>query len=234
MLDQKALEYLVGLGKVQVIEIDGQKYSPVGLNHVKVPKVEGINVNSLTGLVDYLKSKFDDNAFDGTMVHVVSESQVKLVSNILEDSGRETYMVADAFSPKFNFGQWYDVENFIIAMQSCFVPNEDSGRLLRVVGNIKEENIRQSGDDGVSQQVTAKTGIATVENIKVPNPIVLAPFRTFVEIKQPESKFVFRMQQGPRCALFEADGGAWRLEAMKEIKEFLDSELSGMGIPIIS
>ena len=234
MLDQKALEYLVGLGKVQVIEINEQKYSPVGLNHVKVPKVEGIKVNSLTGLVDYLKSKFDDNAFDGTMVHVVSESQVKLVSNILEDSGRETYMVADAFSPKFNFGQWYDVENFIIAMQSCFVPNEDSGRLLRVVGNIKEENIRQSGDDGVSQQVTAKTGIATVENIKVPNPIVLAPFRTFVEIKQPESKFVFRMQQGPRCALFEADGGAWRLEAMARIKAFLEAELDGMEIPIIS
>ena len=234
MLDQKALEYLVGLGKVQVIEIDGQKYSPITLNHIKVPKVEGIKVNSLTGLVDYLKSKFDDNAFDGTMVHVVSESQVKLVSNILEDSGRETYMVADAFSPKFNFGQWYDVENFIIAMQSCFVPNEDSGRLLRVVGNIKEENIRQSGDDGVSQQVTAKTGIATVENIKVPNPIVLAPFRTFVEIKQPESKFVFRMQQGPRCALFEADGGAWRLEAMARIKAFLETELDGTGIPIIS
>lgn len=196
--------------------------------------MEGIKVNSLTGLVDYLKSKFDDAAFSGVMVHVVSENQVKLVSNILEDSGREIYMVAEAFSPKFNFGQWYDVENFIIAMQSCFVPNEDSVRLLRVVGNIKEENIRQSGDDGVSQQVTAKTGIATVENIKVPNPIILAPFRTFVEISQPESKFVFRMQQGPKCALFEADGGAWRLEAMKEIKEFLDSELSGIGIPIIS
>ena len=234
MLDQKALEYLVGLGKVQVIEIDGQKYSPITLNHIKVPKVEGIKVNSLTGLVDYLKSKFDDNAFDGTMVHVVSHDCVKLVSNILEDSGRETYMVADAFSPKFNFGQWYDVENFIIAMQSCFVPNEDSGRLLRVVGNIKEENIRQSGDDGVSQQVTAKTGIATVENIKVPNPIALAPFRTFVEIKQPESKFVFRMQQGPRCALFEADGGAWRLEAMKRIKAYLEEELEGLEIPIIS
>ena len=234
MLDQKALEYLVGLGKVQVMEIDGQKYSPVGLVHVKVPKVEGIKVNSLTGLVDYLKSKFDDDAFDGTMVHVVSHDYVKLVSNILEDSGRETYMVAEAFSPKFNFGQWYDVENFIIAMQSCFVPNEDSVRLLRVVGNIKEENIRQSGDDGVSQQVTAKTGIATVENIKVPNPIALAPFRTFVEIKQPESRFVFRMQQGPRCALFEADGGAWRLEAMRDIKNFLEAELDGTGIPIIS
>lgn len=239
MLDQKALEYLVGLGKVQVMEIDGQKYSPVGLNHVKVPKVEGIKVNSLTGLVDYLKSKFDDNAFEGTMVHVASESQVKLVSNIMDDSGRETYMVADAFSPNFNFGSFYGVESFIIAMQSCFVPNEDSGKILKVVGNIKEEAVKQTSDDGISQAVMAKSGIATVEMVFVPNPVILAPYRTFVEIEQPESKFVFRMKQGqngsgPQCALFEADGGAWRLEAMKEIKEFLDSELSGMGIPIIS
>lgn len=234
MFDQKALEYLVGLGKVQTLEINGQTYSPVGLNHVRLPKVEPIKVNSLTGLVDYLKSKFDESAFDGTMVHVVSESQVKLVSNILDDSGRETYMVAEAFSPKFSFDRFHDVENFIISMQSCFVQNEDSEKILRIVGNLKEENVRQTGDDGVSQKVTAKTGIATVEEIKVPNPVILSPYRTFAEIKQPESKFVFRMQQGPRCALFEADGGAWRLEAMYRIKDFLEEELEGMGIPIVS
>ena len=143
-------------------------------------------------------------------------------------------MTAEAFAPKFNFGQWYDVESFIIAMQSCFVQNEDSEKILKVVGNIKEEAVRQTGDDGISQQVTAKTGIATVENIKVPNPVVLAPFRTFREIAQPESKFVFRMQQGPRCALFEADGGAWKLDAMARIKEWLEIELEGLKIPIIS
>jgi len=73
-----------------------------------------------------------------------------------------------------------------------------------------------------------------IPNIKVPNPVVLAPFRTFREIAQPESKFVFRMQQGPRCALFEADGGAWRLEAMKRSKAYLEEELEGLEIPIIS
>lgn len=237
MFDQKALEYLVGLGKVQTLEVNGQTYSPVGLNHIRMPKVEPIKVNSLTGLVDYLKSKFDEGAFDGTMVHVVSESQVKLVSNILDDSGRETYMVAEAFSPKFNFGNFYEVESFIIAMQSCFVPNDDSARILKVVGNIKEENVRQTGDDGVSQRVTAKTGIATVEEVVVPNPVVLAPFRTFLEVEQPESKFIYRMrsgQSGPGCALFEADGGAWRLEAMERVRAFLEAALDGMGIPIIS
>jgi hypothetical protein len=234
MFDQKALEYLVGLGKVQVIEINDQKYSPVPLNHVRLPKVEPIKVNSLTGLVDYLESKFDDDAFIGKMVHVVSHDCVKLVSNILGDAGREVYMTAEAFAPKFNFGQWYDVESFIIAMQSCFVQNEDSAKILRVVGNIKEEAVKQTGDDGVSQKVTAKTGIATVEEVKVPNPVILAPYRIFREIEQPESKFVFRMQMGPRCALFEADGGAWRLNAMARIKEWLEIELEGLKIPIIS
>jgi hypothetical protein len=55
--------------------------------------------------------------------------------------------------------------------------------------------------------------------------VVLAPYRTFVEVTQPESDFVFRMQNGPRCALFEADGGAWKLTAMRHIKEYLQAAL---------
>lgn len=100
MFDQKALEYLVGLGKVQVIEINDQKYSPVPLNHVRLPKVEPIKVNSLTGLVDYLESKFDDDAFIGKMVHVVSHDCVKLVSNILGDAGREAEHLVRANLPE--------------------------------------------------------------------------------------------------------------------------------------
>ncbi|KHO31340.1 hypothetical protein OR63_10900, partial [Clostridium tetani] len=83
------------------------------------------------------------------------------------------------------------------------------------------------GDDGVSQAATIKTGVASVNEVKVPNPVVLAPFRTFPEIEQPESKFIFRMQSGPRAALFEADGGAWRNEAMIKIKAYLEEQLKG-------
>lgn len=49
---------------------------------------------------------------------------------------------------------------------------------------------------------------------------------------QPESQFVFRMKEdkydGVQCALFEADGGAWRLVAMENIKEYLERELEGL------
>ena len=173
------------------------------------------------------------------MVHVISENYVKLISNIMKDSGRETYMAASALNPTFNFGNYYGVESFIIAMQSCFVPNDDSAQILKVVGNIREEAVKQTSDDGISQAVMAKSGIATVEMVSVPNPVILAPYRTFIEVEQPASKFVFRMKQGqggsgPSCALFEADGGAWRLEAMKRIKSFLEAELIGTGISVIS
>ncbi|MDI3534802.1 MAG: hypothetical protein PWQ82_1167 [Thermosediminibacterales bacterium] len=234
---KEALEYLVRLGQVKTIEVNGQHYATQGLTRILLPKAETVKVNSLTGLINYIKSGFDAKAFAGTLIHVVDHSEVRLISNILGDRGRETYMSAHAFEPEFRFGRFYDTESFIILLQSCFVQNEDAKKILKLVGNIKDTYIRQIGDDGITQSVTAKTGIATVEEVAVPNPVTLAPYRTFVEVKQPESKFVFRMrksEEGPQAALFEADGGAWKIEAMQRVKEFLEDKLVGTGVKVIA
>lgn len=233
-----ALQYLVNLGKAEIIEADnGYYYSTEQLYPVKEPLASALIVETLSGLVDYIKSEFDRSSLNGQLVQVVSSRQVHLLSALFDDGQRETYMIAEAFSPGFEFDQWYESEDFIIGLQSCFVENDDKAKILKVVGNIKDEAVRQYGDDGVTQQVTAKTGLAQVEDVPIPNPVMLAPFRTFMEIEQPESKFVFRMRQGddgPECALFEADGGAWKLEAMKKVKAYLRAELDGTGIAIIS
>ena len=234
---KEALQYLIGLGQIETLEVNGQDYSKSALHHITQPTADPLKVNTLSGITDYLLSKFDEDHFVGTMVQVISHRQVNLVSQLLCDSQRETYMIAEAFSPKFNFGQWYDLENFVIALQSCFIRNEDTERILKIVGNIKESAVKQYNDDGVTQQVTAKVGVAKVEDVPVPNPVMLAPYRTFIEVAQPESKFIFRMTQGnrgPECALFEADGGAWKLEAMDSIKAFLEEKLVVPGITVIS
>ena len=36
------------------------------------------------------------------------------------------------------------------------------------------------------------------------------------------------------CALFEADGGAWRLEAMASIKAYMEGQLAAAGVKVIS
>lgn len=97
--------------------------------------------------------------------------------------------------------------------------------LLKVVGNVKEENVRETGDNGIAQAVTIKTGVASAADVLVPNPVSLAPYRTFLEVEQPASSFIFRMKDGPSGAIFEADGGAWRNQAIANVREYLATEL---------
>lgn len=220
---KEALQYLIGLGNAQVANVGDQKFSTQPLHLIQEAYPNAINVRSLSGLVEYLKSEFDGE--QKMMVHVVSPTQVVAFSTYNRDFNRNQYIKAEAMLPELSFGRWHEAEEFNIKMQSCYVPNEDQATILKVVGNIQEDNVKTTGDDGVSQTVVAKTGIAQVGSVKVPNPVVLKPYRTFVEVSQPESEFVFRMQSGPKCALFEADGGAWKLEAMQRIKQYLQDEL---------
>jgi hypothetical protein len=220
---KEALQYIVGLGKPEMFYENGQAFSSQKLHLIEEPTAEAIRVRSLSGLVDYLKSNFDE--YDSLMIHVSSPTTVVCFSQLNNDCNRSEYIKAEAMIPSFDFDRWYDTENFNIKLQSCFVKNEDRDIMLKVVGNIKEETVNTIGDDGVSQAVVAKMGVATVANVKVPNPVVLKPYRTFVEVDQPESEFIFRMQSGPRCALFEADGGKWKLDAINNIKNYLQQEL---------
>ena len=72
------------------------------------------------------------------------------------------------------------------------------------------------------------TGVASKSDVIVPNPVCLAPYRTFQEIAQPYSNFVFRMadKQVPAFSLIEAEGGVWKNEAVDRIKKYFYSELA--------
>jgi hypothetical protein len=68
-----------------------------------------------------------------------------------------------------------------------------------------------------------------------PRPIVtLKPYRTFREVDQPASEFLFRMKavdgKVPTLALFEADGGKWTIDAVDRIAEFFIERLEGIKV----
>lgn len=220
---KEALQYLIGLGNTRVETVETQIYSTQPMSLVKEPVASAITVNSLSGLVEYLNSEFDGKR--KLMVHVESPTVVSVFTMFNRDKARNTLIQAKALLPSFRFSNWYDSEEFNIALQSVFVTNDDRATMLKVVGNIKDENVATFGDDGVAQSVRTKTGVATVADVAVPNPVLLKPYRTFVEVPQPESAFVFRMKSGPFCALFEADGGAWKVEAMDTVREYLAKNL---------
>ncbi len=229
---KQALEYIVGMRAPEVLEINGETYSDKRLERIcHNPKAKAIELTTLTSLVEYIKAKID-TMDDKMIIHVSSPECVRLYSMLDLDRVREYLVEVHAQVPEFRYGRYMDHENFLIALQSKFIPNDDRELLLRFTGTVENGTVAQYGDDGVTQKATIKTGIASKGEAVVPNPVRLRPFRTFIEVEQPESAFVFRMRQdsddGVECAIFEADGGAWKNAAMKNIKEYLQFELSDL------
>ena len=83
-------------------------------------------------------------------------------------------------------------------------------------------------DDGFGLKVSQVSGttIKKPEEFQI-NPIVrLAPYRTFTELTQPESRFLLRVRDGGEMALYEADGGMWKLEAQRNTSDYLREALA--------
>lgn len=229
-----ALEQVVKLTRKayeqKVVEIDGQKYAVTedGLSLLFDPAFpkESVKLSTLTGMIDFIEREGTKDM----MLVVDSPTKVYLVGELDKQGKRPTYAIAQADVPDFAYGRWYGQSELVIALQAAFVENEDTDKdiLLQVIGNLKESHVNQASDDGVSQSVQVQTGVASVDNVRVPNPVTLQPYRTFLEVKQPESKFIFRMREGMQAALFEADGGMWGIEAKQAIKAYLETKLESL------
>lgn len=227
---KEALQYLVEeMSPADVRNIDGETYADRPMYRIcHNPKAEPINMNTLTSLIDYIKAKKE--YIGDVFVHVVSPTRVELYSTLDVDRVREHIVTVKASVPEFAFDRYTGHEFFCIGLQSTFIPNNDRELLLKFAGTVEQGTVEQYGDDGVTQKATIKTGIASKGEAIVPNPVILKPYRTFIEVDQPESSFIFRMRgnSGIDCALFEADGGAWKMTAMHNIKAFLEEHLKEM------
>jgi len=190
-------------------------------------RAEPIEIHSLSGLVDYI-SKTEDLGGKNYMAIVKSPTLVELVSELDDDQERETLIEVTAQVPEFRFERFIPNEEFIIGVQSKFLDEHDRGLLLKFAGGVKTGTVAEYGDTGVGQKATIRAGVSALKEVEVPNPCILAPYRTFTEVSQPASSFVFRVmdQNGEvACGLFEADGGAWKHEAMHNIAAYLEEEL---------
>jgi hypothetical protein len=220
------LDSIMARQNAEVLEIGGKKYTTQTVKPVYDSEPKTLAMCTLAGLVDYIKANVDGLTLDKLIVHVEDHASVKLLSALHGDfAQRDCLLHVKADLLQMQFNNWLDSERFNIFMQACFQDTPDRSQVLKVVGNIREGVVKDTSDDGVSQEVTIKAGIARVENATVPNPVQLKPFRTFVEVAQPASQFVFRMKSGPECMLVEADGGAWRNEARENIAAYLANEL---------
>jgi len=235
-------EYLVELGKkltpIEEKVYDGRRYTRQELKPVTEPTVTPIRISTLSSLTDLCTGKFhaDKFGFEGFdpvkhVVHVVSEKQVQVISARSNNWKQRDVLINCELTETtpFTLGKFMSQDEFIIAVLSCFVQSPDRDYVAKLAGNAMAENVTTAQDDGVSQQMATRAGATLGEKTTVKNIIKLRLYRTFREVEQPESTFLFRLKQSgeniPNFAFFEADGGAWKLTAVENVARFLRAGL---------
>lgn len=243
MMIKEAIEYLLNTGENQKkILRDSQGKEWQDRNNTDLEELKPtlyfsktMYISTLSSLVDYINKGLNGLAEQHLFIVVESPEKVTVYS---EDEAtykeRTTLSVAKAMIPEFDYGIWHNSEKFNIALQSQFLDNSGRTSVLEFASNLRIENSADLVDNGVSQVTTIKTGAASLGKAIAPNPVTLAPYRTFLEVEQPESQFVFRVNDKGQFALFEADGGAWRLQAMQNIKAYLTEHIKVNNVTILA
>lgn len=192
------------------------------------PSAKTLMLSTLGAVRDYVTANKDALSLAGLVVHVHSPARVDVLGPLdIRARVRETYVTAHAADLTDGFlGKFTSLEDFLIGLQVRFADADDRQRLLALLSNVKHETVKTALDDGVTQVVQARAGVALVSDVAVPNPVLLCAYRTFRDVTQPSSLFVVRVQAGrsgglPEVGLFEADGGAWRLTAVERIRAWL-------------
>ena len=207
------------------------------------PDTKGIF--TLQGLVDFIKADVDGLFKDPKVRHIVSvisPAQVKIVSPLCgQENTRHVIASCNYEADAIYFGHQLTQEDFIVMMQSRFVDTPGRAMVLKVIGNMADDQTNNTADDGVTQKLVIKKGVVTNGEASFQNPAYLQPIRTFTEVEQPESPFILRITPGDpekktpvTIALHECDGGAWKIKAVQTIGAWLRKKLQGFNVEVIA
>ncbi len=233
---KECIEKIESMSGPKLVNFKGLVFSDKPISLITEPHVARIELATLTGLVDLIKAKVECLDLEKWILHVLSFSEVCLIEKQTDAYGRRTTLVESCHSDgqPFQFGHFLDREKFVIGLQSRFAATPDLTETLKIASNLTASTVAQAEDDGIAQRTTVKQGVTLKDNVTVKARVTLKPYRTFREVDQPESEFIFRLRSldggVPECALFEADGGKWKLDAVLIIKKWLESHQLGMTV----
>lgn len=203
------------------------------------PVAAAVQVGTLNAVVSYLEANRDWLELDRLSVLVADVDQVDVLGPLHgRHRQREHFLSAKPRGLTSIPSAWQDLESFLIWLQAECFQTGDQAKVLSFLSRLRVGSDIQRTDDGVTQRVQVKAGVAHVENAELPNPVSLAPWRTFPEIEQPVSPFVLRLQQSGDevlAKLTDSSGGSWRVDAVSRIAQLLTASFSSRdwNIPVI-
>ena len=227
-MNRDFIEKILELAGEQIVEIGGRNYTNQKLALIREPSIEVVKLTGLKGLIDIIKYELIDRYYVNKLfISINSETHITAFG-LLDDYIRRTFYEATPDLPELGskLNTFMPLDNMIIFLSTNFIENEDRDYLIRLFSNITDEKSAKMTDDGLSQTVTIKQGVSLAEKTKIKNIVTLKPYRTFLEAEQPEEKFLPRLDANGQAAIFEADGGMWKIQAKKNIIDYLNNNIS--------
>lgn len=229
---KEAIQYLVSMKDNKTYDINGEIYSDNELFRI-APHVDRPTLIAVSGLDSIVKLVHNElDMFDNLplFIRVVNARKILVFSTYDDIMRRDCLYEATCDVPGFRDG-FREYEKAIIELRSRYIPGEGVDYLLDLLSRIIKNNGVTTSDNGVSQEVEARQGISLKAMVSVRPRVSLRPYRTFLEVEQPESEFLLRLDDDGNVGLFEADGGMWELEAKCRIcaffEEMLKAEIEG-------
>ena len=212
---------------------DGHQFCSANLREVRaeVPSPVRYSVDTLEALVKLIRT---EGVAQAPLLYVRVDSARRVMVDTTythkeyAEFSRLPLYEAVSDVPSISVNQSISQEKAIVELQSLYAVTEDRDYLLALLSRIDVNQGVSSVDNGISQEVSVRTG-AVLKEQQIVQPIVhLQPYRTFLEVEQPASDFLLRLDKDGRPALYEADGGAWKLEAKRNIAAYLGEQLADL------
>lgn len=173
--------------------------------------------------------------------YIVRIDSPRLVSvvDISEPTKHQTIIQAGAQCPDAGVLKGFvSLDQTLIELRECFVQTPDVEQLSEIISTVKIEDLAELVDNGLSREVSVKSrvtsgkkGDSTVVNL------TLIPIRTFYEVEPVPSQFTMRWkregEKDVKIRLIEQLSHEWRYKQMQVIAEFLNSQDSLAGIPVL-
>lgn len=223
------IEKIEAMAKPTIHEVDGSVYSnkQMVLIQDKKPMPKCIDLTGLDSICKMVRNEAEHVGLQ-IFIQVKDYKSVTVFTELDADEDRLYLYKCSADTPDVTMGYFMDYEKAVIELRSLYIPNDGTKYLLQLLGSISNESKVTTSDNGVTQKVEAKSGIALSSMVEIEPRVSLQPFRTFVEVAQPESEFLLRINDRGQIGMFPADGGVWKLEATRNVAAYFEDKLKDL------
>lgn len=236
---------ILAIAPAKQYEIRGNSYTdkklyrlpPVTEREKSPEQVSGLS--TLSGLISMLRVETDEiiKKHGDIFLLVKSASEVQAFTTfrredipltadeILPYGKRQVLYTTKYSTPQIKLNAFLPYETAIIQLNALFEKTEERDELIKAISSIDRNESGGIEDNGVSQTVTAKSGIALKNKTTIKPIWRLKPYRSFVEASLAEVALLLRVNDKFEVGLYECDGGKWELDAKDNIRWYLENKI---------